>query len=37
MFSLPYRMENTEPPSKEEMQKMKELFMETGVKVKIGG
>jgi pyruvate formate lyase activating enzyme len=37
MFNLPYRMENTEPPSKEEMQNMKELFMKTGVKVKIGG
>jgi pyruvate formate lyase activating enzyme len=36
-FNLPYRMENVEPPSKGEMQKLKELFMETGVKVKIGG
>jgi hypothetical protein len=30
-------MENTEPPSEEEMQKIKELFLETGIKVKIGG
>jgi pyruvate formate lyase activating enzyme len=36
-FNLPYRMENVEPPSKGEMQKLKEFFMETGVKVKIGG
>jgi pyruvate formate lyase activating enzyme len=36
-FNLPYRMENIEPPSKEKMSKLKELFMETGVKVKIGG
>jgi pyruvate formate lyase activating enzyme len=36
-FNLPYRMENEEPPSKEEMQRLKELFMETGVRVKIGG
>jgi pyruvate formate lyase activating enzyme len=37
MFNLPYRMENVEPPLKGEMQKLKELFMTTGVKVKIGG
>jgi pyruvate formate lyase activating enzyme len=36
-FNLSYRMENTEPPSEEEMQKIKELFLETGIKVKIGG
>jgi pyruvate formate lyase activating enzyme len=36
-FNLPYRMDNVEPPSKGDMQKMKEFFMETGVKIKIGG
>jgi len=36
-FNLPYRMEGVEPPGKEKMQKLKEFFMETGVKVKIGG
>jgi pyruvate formate lyase activating enzyme len=36
-FNIPYRMGNTEPPDKEKMKKMKEFFMETGVKVKIGG
>jgi pyruvate formate lyase activating enzyme len=36
-FNLPYRMGNVEPPSNAEMHNMKELFMETGVKVKIGG
>jgi pyruvate formate lyase activating enzyme len=36
-FNIPYRMGNTEPPDKEKMHKMKEFFMETGVKVKIGG
>ncbi len=36
-FNIPYRMGNAEPPGKEEMQKLKEFFMETGVKVKIGG
>jgi pyruvate formate lyase activating enzyme len=36
-FNIPYRMGNVEPPAKEKMQKMKEFFMETGVKVKIGG
>jgi hypothetical protein len=30
-------MGNTEPPEKEKMEEMKEFFMETGVKVKIGG
>jgi hypothetical protein len=30
-------MENVKPPSKEEMQKLKEFFSETGIKVKIGG
>jgi pyruvate formate lyase activating enzyme len=36
-FNIPYRMGNTEPPDKLKMQQMKEHFMETGVKVKIGG
>jgi pyruvate formate lyase activating enzyme len=36
-FNIPYRMANTEPPDKEKMKKMKEFFIETGVKVKIGG
>ena len=36
-FNIPYRMGNVEPPAKEKMQKMKEFFMETGIKVKIGG
>jgi pyruvate formate lyase activating enzyme len=36
-FNITYRMGSTEPPDKDKMQKMKEFFMETGVKVKIGG
>ena len=36
-FNIPYRMKGIEPPDKEQMQKMKEFFMETGIKVKIGG
>ena len=36
-YNIPYRMENVVPPEKEKMQKMKEFFMETGIKVKIGG
>lgn len=36
-FKIPYRMEGVEPPTNEKMQKLKEFFMETGVKVKIGG
>ena len=36
-FNLPYRMEGIEPPAKEKMQELKELFCETGVKVKVGG
>ena len=36
-FNIPYRMGSTEPPDKGKMQKIKELFLETGVKVKIGG
>ena len=36
-FNIPYRMGDVETPSGEKMQMMKELFLETGVKVKIGG
>jgi pyruvate formate lyase activating enzyme len=36
-FNRPFRMEGVEPPSKEKMRLLKELFSETGVKVKIGG
>ena len=36
-FNLPYQMEGVDSPAKERMQVLKELFMETGVKVKIGG
>ena len=36
-FNMPYKMSGVEPPSKEKMQLLKELFLETGVKVKIGG
>jgi pyruvate formate lyase activating enzyme len=36
-FNIPYRMGNVEPPDKDKMEKLKEFFMETGIKVKIGG
>ena len=36
-FKIPYRMDGVEPPSAEKMKMMKTFFMETGVKVKIGG
>jgi pyruvate formate lyase activating enzyme len=36
-FNIPFRMGGTEPPLKETMQELKELFMETGIKIKIGG
>lgn len=36
-LNLPYKMEGIEPPSKEKMQKMKNFFEETGIKIKIGG
>ena len=36
-FNLPYRMNDTEQPSKERMKELKEFFAETGIKVKIGG
>jgi pyruvate formate lyase activating enzyme len=36
-FNIPYKMGGVEPPDKEKMQSLKEFFMETGIKVKIGG
>jgi pyruvate formate lyase activating enzyme len=36
-FNIPYRMDGVEPPSKEKMKTIQEFFMETGIKVKIGG
>jgi pyruvate formate lyase activating enzyme len=36
-FNIPYRMEGTEPPERGKMQVLKEMFLETGIKVKIGG
>jgi pyruvate formate lyase activating enzyme len=36
-FNMPYQMEDVDPPTKEKMLLLKELFLETGVKVKIGG
>ncbi len=36
-FNMQYKMEGTEPPGKDDMLRMKELFMKTGIKVKIGG
>lgn len=36
-FNIPYRMAGVEPPSAEKMKMLKEFFMETGIKVKIGG
>jgi pyruvate formate lyase activating enzyme len=36
-FNLPYSMIGIEPPAKEKMDRIKELFQETGIKVKIGG
>jgi pyruvate formate lyase activating enzyme len=36
-FNLPYRMSGIEPPDREKMNRIKELFEETGIKVKIGG
>lgn len=36
-FNRTYKMEGVEPPAKEEMRLLKEMFSETGVKVKIGG
>jgi pyruvate formate lyase activating enzyme len=36
-FNRTYKMEGVEPPTKDEMRLLKEMFSETGVKVKIGG
>jgi pyruvate formate lyase activating enzyme len=36
-FSIPYRMNSVEPPSRSRMNELKEYFAETGIKVKIGG
>lgn len=36
-LNIPYRMEGIEPPTNEKMQKIKEFFKQTGIKVKIGG
>jgi pyruvate formate lyase activating enzyme len=36
-FNIPYKMGGVKPPSKQEMQQIKDLFSETGVKIKIGG
>jgi pyruvate formate lyase activating enzyme len=36
-FSIPYRLGDTQQPSKERMNDLKMYFSETGIKVKIGG
>jgi hypothetical protein len=36
-FGLPYRMNDTVPPSSQRMNDLKEFFSETGINVKIGG
>jgi pyruvate formate lyase activating enzyme len=36
-FSIPQRMDCIEPPSDDKMNDLKEIFKETGIKVKIGG
>jgi pyruvate formate lyase activating enzyme len=36
-FNLPYRMDSVEPPTGEEMKKLKDSFLKTGLKVKVGG
>ncbi|MDP4222591.1 MAG: glycyl-radical enzyme activating protein [Bacteroidota bacterium] len=36
-FDLPYRMDDTRQPSHERMKELKEFFLATGIKVKIGG
>jgi pyruvate formate lyase activating enzyme len=36
-FKIPYRMNGTEPPTRERMNELKEFFAETGIKTKIGG
>jgi hypothetical protein len=34
---MTYNMDGIEPPEKNDMLRMKELFIKTGIKVKIGG
>lgn len=36
-FNLPFRMDGIEPPSEKKMQDLKNQFLVTGIKVKIGG
>jgi len=36
-FNIPYRMDGTEPPSRDRMNEIKKFFSDTGIKVKIGG
>jgi pyruvate formate lyase activating enzyme len=36
-FNIPYRMNDVEQPTKERMKELIEYFVETGIKVKIGG
>ena len=36
-FNIPYHMESVEPPTKSSMEELKNIFLETGVDVKIGG
>jgi len=36
-FNMEWKMEGIEPPAKQEMNLLKEMFSETGVKTKIGG
>ena len=36
-FGLPYRMNDTVPPSSQRMNDLKHFFSETGINVKIGG
>ena len=36
-FNIPYKIGEVETPSKEYMLKLKDMFSETGIKVKIGG
>jgi pyruvate formate lyase activating enzyme len=36
-FNIPYKMGGVKPPSLQEMQQIKDMLSETGVKIKIGG
>lgn len=36
-LGMPYRMNETKPPSAERMEELKRFFEETGIKVKVGG